>query len=97
MQVIGFLCTWTSALRVATRVALLAAFLEDQSGLAALRTEIADAFGHGLGRRRFLSLGKAQMLGQNLGDGIRQGPNAGAAVSQMSPTPDPLKLANDLT
>src|SRR2546430_13668470 len=88
--------TQTSALRVTTRVALLAAFLEDQGGLATFGTEIANAVGHGLRGRRFLHLGYPQMLSQDLGNGIRQGPNTGATISQMSPATDAFELCRDL-
>src|ERR1043166_1755593 len=90
------MCTQTSALRVATRIALLAAFLEDQGGLATFGTEVADAFGHGLGWGHLLHLGYPQMLGQDLSNGIRQGANTGTTVSQMSPTTDTLELSYDL-
>jgi hypothetical protein len=87
--------TQTSALRVATGVTLLAAFLEDQGGLATFGTEIADAFGYGLRWGHLLDLGYPQMLSQDLGNGIRQGANTGATVSQMSPTTDALELSYD--
>src|SRR5882724_11305727 len=89
-------CGWTSALCVATGVALLAAFLEDQGGLATFGAQIADAFRHGLRWRHLLDLGYPQMLSQDLGNGIRQGANTGATVSQMSPTTDALELCRDL-
>ena len=86
----------SSALCVSTRVALLAAFFEDEGALAAFGAQIADAFGHGLRGRRFLHLGYPQMLSQDLGNGIRQGPNAGATISQMSPATDAFELCRDL-